>query len=262
MENAIFARGIQAFQEELRTRGYTLLVASSSYRPEIEEEQIRTLVARGADGLLLIGHQRAESIYDFLEKQGVPALVAWAYRHDARVPAVGFDNEAAMRIIAELVIKKGHRRIGIISAPMQHNDRASARVEGIKAAAEAHGIPADSLQIVECPYGIETGAEALSELMGRPVRPTAVMCGNDVLAVGAVMRAREMGLSVPGDVSVTGFDDIDIARVAYPALTTMHVPHQEMGRKAAKLLLAMVLEHERPTSVLLETQIRTRDSLA
>lgn len=262
MENAIFARGIQAFQEELRNRGYTLLVASSSYRPEIEEEQIRTLVARGADGLLLIGHQRAESVYDFLEKQGVPALIAWAYRGDARVPAVGFDNEAAMRMIAELVIEKGHRRIGIISAPMQHNDRASARVEGIKAAAEAHGIPADSLQIVECPYGIETGAEALSELMGRPVRPTAVMCGNDVLAVGAVMRAREMGLSVPGDVSVTGFDDIDIARVAYPALTTMHVPHQEMGRKAAELLLAMVLEQERPTSVLLDTQIRTRDSLA
>jgi LacI family transcriptional regulator len=70
-----------------------------------------------------------------------------------------------------------------------------------------------------------------------------------------------MGLSVPGDVAVTGFDDIDIARVAYPALTTMHVPHQEMGRKAAEMLLAMVLGNDRPASVLLDTQIRKRASL-
>lgn len=261
MENAIFARGIQAFQEELRTRGYTLLVASSSYQPDIEAEQIRTLVARGADGLLLIGYQRETEIYDFLERQGVPALVAWAYQQNARVPSVGFDNKGAMQAVAELVIERGHRKIGVISAPMQHNDRARARVDGIKAAMQVHGISLDNLQVVQCAYGIENGAEAFSELMGRPERPSAVMCGNDVLAVGAIMRAREMGLSVPGDVAVTGFDDIDIARVAYPALTTMHVPHQEMGRMAAEMLLAMVLGNDRPASVLLDTQIRKRASL-
>ena len=78
MENAIFARALQAFQEELRQNGVTMLVASSSYKPELEAEQIRTLVARGADGLLLIGHQRDPSLYEFLEKQGVPVLVAWS----------------------------------------------------------------------------------------------------------------------------------------------------------------------------------------
>ncbi len=79
MENAIFARGLQAFQEELHKRGYTLLVSSSAYRPDVEEEQIRALVARGADGLLLIGHDRDPSLYRYLERQEVPALVAWSF---------------------------------------------------------------------------------------------------------------------------------------------------------------------------------------
>src|SRR6056297_1290979 len=79
MENAIFARGLQAFQEELHARGYMLLVASSAYQPKIEEEQIRALVARGADGLLLIGHDRDPAIYDYLRARSIPVLSAWVY---------------------------------------------------------------------------------------------------------------------------------------------------------------------------------------
>ena len=92
MENAIFARGLQAFQEELHQHGYTLLVSSSAYKPDIEEEQIRTLIARGADALLLIGHDRASRIYDDLERRKIPALIAWSYLPDAHFPSVGFDN--------------------------------------------------------------------------------------------------------------------------------------------------------------------------
>ena len=101
MENAIFARGIQAFQDELHIQGYTLLVASSSYDPQIEEEQIRTLVSRGVDGLLLIGHDRSPKIIDFLEKKNIPALVAWAHEINAKLPSVGFDNFTAMSVLTK-----------------------------------------------------------------------------------------------------------------------------------------------------------------
>lgn len=245
MENAIFARGLQAFQEELHNRGYTLLVSSSAYESEVEEEQIRTLVARGADGLLLIGHDRDPTIYDYLERQRVPVLVAWTYDKTARAPSIGFDNRAAMRALTEKVIAMGHRRIAMISAVTAQNDRARQRVAGVREAMAAHSLDPSSLDPVEVPYGIMNGKAAFEELMARDPRPSIVLCGNDVLAVGAVRGAGQLGLEVPTDVSITGFDDIELAQVVSPELTTVHVPHREMGKMAARELVAMI-EEKRP----------------
>lgn len=240
MENAIFARGLQAFQEELRRHGFTMLVASTSYQPQIEEDQIRTLVARGADGLLLIGHERDPSIYDFLETQGVPTLVTWAFDPAADRPSVGFDNHKAMYDLASAVIELGHTRIATITAEMSRNDRANSRVLGIKDAMRDAGQDPSTLNIIETTYGIEEGATAFDQMMMSLPHPTAVICGNDVLAVGALRRARELGISVPDDMSITGFDDIELAQVAFPPLTTVHVPHREMGRRAGLALAQMV----------------------
>ena len=261
MENAIFARGLQAFQEELHQHGYTLLVSSSAYKPEIEEEQIRTLVARGADGLLLIGHDRDPQIYDYLNQRKIPALVAWSFLSDARVPSIGFDNRAAMIDLTNRVIGLGHRRIGVISGISLGNDRARLRIEGVQDAARQNGIATTDLTIIETPYEVENGGDAFSELMSQDTPPTAVLCGNDVLAVGALHRAREMGLKVPDDVSITGFDDIELARIATPSLTTVHVPHREMGRKAALELVEMVEKKTTGTGSRLDTNIVERQSL-
>jgi LacI family transcriptional regulator len=261
MENAIFARGLQAFQDALRERGYTLLVSSSAYRPELEDEQIRALVARGADGLLLIGHDRDPEIYRYLERQAVPVLVAWAFVAGSPQPAIGFDNRAAMQALARRVIGLGHRRIGVISGVVKGNDRAAQRLEGIRQAIRDAGMPETALSIIETPYGIEAGAEAFRQLMGAEARPTAVMCGNDVLAVGALRAARDMGLAVPGDVSITGFDDIELARIVTPALTTVRVPHGEMGRQAAVELVEMVEQRRAGRSVELAVSLQMRESL-
>lgn len=259
MENAVFARGLQAFQEELHASGYTMLVASSSYQAELEEAQIRSLVARGADALLLIGHDRDAEIYRFLEAQGVPVLVAWAY--DPALPrlSVGFDNAAAMRALAGEVIALGHRRLALISAEIGQNDRARARVDGVRAAMRAAELSEADLTLVTTPYGIENGAQAFEDVM--KAHPTAVLCGNDVLAVGALRKAREMGIAVPDDVSICGFDDIELAEVAYPPLTTVHVPHNEMGRTAAKALVRMVQGLEVSGSRELKTRIVHRGTL-
>lgn len=261
MENAIFARGLQAFQEEIHQRGYTLLVSSSAYKPEVEEEQIRTLVARGADGLLLIGHDRDARIYDYLERQKVPAMVAWSFTPGQRTPSIGFDNRQAMMALAQEVIALGHTQLATISGFSQGNDRARLRIEGIKDAMQQSGLSPDNLATIETSYEIESGAEAFRQLMEQDTRPTAILCGNDVLAVGAVRQAEDMGLHVPDDISITGFDDIELARIVQPGLTTIHVPHRDMGRKAAAELIEMIENSSPGQSIRLDTKIVMRKSL-
>jgi len=262
LENAIFARGLQAFQEELLAQGYTLLVASSSYRADTEEEQIRTLVSRGADGLLLIGHDRDPAILKFLQTQNVPALVAWTYDDNASLPSVGFNNRKSMRALVENVITLGHRRFGVISGKTETNDRARQRVEGAFDAIRASELNVNTIEVIETDYGIENGADAFAQLMSLKTPPTVVICGNDVLAVGAMKKARELSLDVPADVSITGFDDLELASVVVPALTTIHVPHREMGTKAAQALIEMVEKKVVQKSVELESSIRIRGTLA
>lgn len=261
MENAIFAKGLQAFQEQLREQGYQLLVSSSSYRSDLEDEQIRALVARGAEGLLLIGHDRAPETVEFLRQRGLPVLVAWSYAEDMPFPSVGFDNRAAMREMAEQVLALGHRRIGVVSAPIEGNDRARARVAGVRDALEARGLNTQT-PVVETAYGIETGDAALEALLQEHPRLTAVICGNDVLAVGALRAAHRLGLRVPQDISITGFDDIELASVATPGVSTVHVPHREMGQQAASVLVDMIEAGTRPASVRLVPTLEIRGTLA
>jgi LacI family transcriptional regulator len=261
MENAIFARGLQAFQEELGTRGITLLVASSSYSPELEDEQVRALVARGADALLLIGHDRTPETYAFLERRGIPYVIAWAYAPNAARLSIGFDNRRAMKTLANEVLALGHTRLGFITAARAGNDRARGRYEGVCDAMADHGLDPATLCVVETPYGIDTGAAAFERLMRSTTPPTAILCGNDVLAAGALKRAREMGVAVPGDVSITGFDDIELADIVTPGITTMHVPHREMGRCAAELLLALRNGERDGRSMELDATLRWRESL-
>ena len=259
MENAIFARGIQAFQEELQAANITLLVASSSYDQQIEKQQIRNLVARGADGLLLIGHQRDPEVYSYLKRREIPFVLSWVYEEHSEYISVGFDNYAPMRELTRLAIKNGHKAFGMIAASIKDNDRARARVDGVKDELKSYFASDDHLQLIETQYGIKNGAVAFEQLMSTNVRPTIIFCGNDVLAVGAISAAHRLGLEIPKDVSITGFDDIEIATISKPALTTVHVPHREMGKRAAKHLIEMINKNT-VQSLKLETHLEWRES--
>jgi len=191
----------------------------------------------------------------------VPALIAWAYDETVKTPSIGFDNRRAMAKLAAQVIAQGHTRIAAISAEQACNDRARDRMNGVRGAMRAAGLPPEGLHLIEVPYSVEHGAEAMGQLMALTPRPTAVICGNDVLAVGALQKAQKMGLAVPRDVSITGFDDIELARVVTPQLTTVHVPHRDMGREAAQLLIQMIGGTPLRQSVELQTDLRLRDTL-
>ncbi|UWQ16476.1 LacI family DNA-binding transcriptional regulator [Jannaschia sp. M317] len=261
MENAIFARGLQAFQETLHGHGYNLLLSSSAYRPELEAEQIRALIARGADGLLLIGYARDAAVYDMLSRRGIPTMLAWASLPDSPHPSVGFDNRGSMRHLADAVLGLGHRRMAVISGIVAGNDRAACRLAGIRDSWTAHGFDLADLAVIETPYGVENGAAALAQHMQAATPPSVVMCGNDVLAAGAIARARDMGLDLPGDLSITGFDDIELARLVTPALTTVHVPHREMGRTAARELVNLIEGRSGQTRTELAATVVMRSSL-
>jgi len=261
MENAIFARGLQAFQDELHKQGYTLLVASSSYEPKIEEEQIRTLVSRGVDGLLLIGHDRSPEIIEFLEHKNIPALVAWAHNPDARLPSIGFDNFAAMSKLAKHALSLGHKKLGMISAQTCSNDRARERVMAVQHTMSEFGINPAQLAMIETEYGIEQGSFSLKKLISQPLVPTVIFCGNDVLAAGALKQAKISGIAVPDDISLTGFDNIELARVLTPSLTTVQIPDREMGTKAARILTNFIRGGPIKYRTELNVKIKLRTSL-
>ena len=263
MENAIFARGIEAFQNTLVEKNATTLVASSAYDLEREAQQIRTMVARGADGLLLIGTDRDAGIYDFLNQRNIPVVIAWAYSADNAQSCVGFNNRTASRQLVESAIRMGHKSFAYISAPTRSNDRARDRVLGAQQAIARSGMDAAAMPVIETKYSIRNGRNAFNQIAEAGAVPSLVICGNDVLAVGAIQAAKDAGLTVPGDVSIIGFDDIELATVISPALTTVHVPHRQMGQRAAETLFDLVRGvEERPVKIEVETRIVERVSLA
>ena len=261
MDNAIFARGLQALEERLAEAGKTLLVASSGYDPARESTQIRTMLGRGIDGLMLIGEARPEATYTLLARNEVPTVIAWMFRKYCPYPCVGFDNRKGAVKMTELVLDHGHRRIAMIAGISEGNDRASERIEGVRAALSTHGLDLAEEHLIEVGYDFDHAAAAMESLMRLNPRPTAILCGNDVLAVGALLHAKKMGLSVPSDLSIVGYDDIDLAAVVDPPLTTLRVPHRRMGEAAADLLLAVSKPNAPAKGIEFETDPVIRESL-
>jgi DNA-binding LacI/PurR family transcriptional regulator len=159
---------------------------------------------------------------------------------EKNIHCVGFDNFKAAYQAAEYLISLGHKRIGLIVGPFSRIDRVKLRLEGYRKALEVNGIPYDPSLVVENDYTLLDGKEAMHRLCSLPERPTAIFAASDVLAMGALSAACERRLKVPQDISIVGFDDIDIAAFCVPPLTTVRVPAYEMGDLAMKILLEKI----------------------
>ncbi|MBO6519527.1 MAG: substrate-binding domain-containing protein [Rhodospirillales bacterium] len=242
LESAIFASGVNAVENRLTEAGYTLLLAVTNYDLQHEYEQVKALIERGVDGMILVGRDHDPATLIMLERQGCPYVTTWTYTADAPHPCVGFDNaDAAHRITAHL-LALGHTRIGVIAGITSGNDRARERIAGVKAALKSQQLNLHRKCLIEKPYEVSEGRDAFRTLMALPndIRPTALFCGNDVLAVGAVLEAQHMGLKVPQNISIVGFDDLPLSAHMSPGLTTVHVPSRRMGEHAADYILACI----------------------
>ena len=254
LENAIFAAGLNAFEAEAREAGYGLVISVSNYDSAQEVAAIRQMIARGVEGLLLVGNDRAEEARDLLATTGTSHACAWAYDEEAAGPNVGFDNATAMAEVADHLVGLGRRRIAMLAGVQEGNDRARTRLEGLRARLDAHGL--EPVAVAETRYSVARAKEAARSLIA--ARPDALVCGNDVIAYGVLSAARKAGLSVPDDLAVTGFDDLPLSAEIAPALTTVHVPARRMGRRAAAVLIAAAAGGPRVRPTRLETHLVVR----
>src|SRR5258706_14306196 len=238
LDNAIFANTAHALQKTLDDAGYTLLIASHEFDAEVEARVTQALVERGVDGLVLLGATHHPSVLRMLDTQQIPYVLTWALDAAGRHPCVGFDNRAAAIRIANYLLELGHREFAMISGVTLGNERAAERLEGVRQALSARGLSLAPGRVVEKPYTLSAGREGLREVLRGTSRPTAVVCGNDVLAIGALAECHAQGIAVPREISVTGFDDLEMSAVVTPALTTVHFPTAELGTYAAQHLLA------------------------
>jgi len=234
---ATFADAIDALQARLESRGFSLLIASSHYDPESEMRQIRTLMERGIDGLMLVGHRRHPDVYQRLEEAGIPYVCTYTIDH-ARGLCVGYDNADGARRMVDYLVQLGHRHFGVLTSPTHANDRIAARFEGAVSRLSELDVPRP--EVVEAPYAIADGRAGLATIMQRRPETTAVVCTTDLHAVGAVAEARALGLPVPERLSITGFDDLEIVAEIEPPLTTVHVPSRVIGERVAEMLIASI----------------------
>jgi LacI family transcriptional regulator len=232
-----FARAIDAMQDALAARNYLLLLARSRYDPELEFSQARKLVERGVDGLVLVGCTRQPAYQEFLRKIDIPYVNAFVYHDDAEAPCVGPDNARAMADMVDYLVSLGHRRFGMIAQTRRNNDRAAARHEGVRVALVRHGLAFRPGWAVEGEWSIGEGRKLFRRVIEANPRPTALICGNSLLAVGAVLEAQEAGIAVPAEMSIVGYDDIELMAELPLPVTKVRVASDEVGRVAAERVL-------------------------
>ena len=262
VDNAIFAKAIQSLQFALDERGYRLLVAFNEYDLARETAQVRAMIEHGVDGLVLVGRAHEDATMALVRSRGVPFVHTWIFAAADADPCIGFDNRRAMIRLANHLADLGHRRFAVVSGVTRGNDRAAERLAGVREALSARGLELPAASVVERPYGIAEGRSALGLLLAQRPAPTAVICGNDVLAFGVLFEALARGIDVPRSLSITGFDDLDLSAQLTPPLTTMRVPSAEMGRRAADFLLARINGETVPDKVELEAELIVRGTTA
>ena len=195
--NAIFSEMIQSFTDAISENGFTLLMATHGFNLRREYEILRKLPEHRVDGVALIGLDHVEATYQLIERQGVPTVAGWNYSESSRISCIGADNREAGAVAAEHLVLLVHRRIGMTFPELDGNDRARMRFEGALSVFSSSGIDTPESFRARSPYDFGRAKAVSTEILGGPNRPTALLCGNDVIALGSIYAARQLGLDVP-----------------------------------------------------------------
>ncbi|WP_109511672.1 substrate-binding domain-containing protein [Pseudomonas ovata] len=238
--NPAFAESVQALQQRLSALGYHLIICSHEYNQAQELISVRNMIERGVEGVLLVGTEHSAAVYESLNAAQCPFILMWSLDGLHPHHCVGFSNEEGGRMVARHLLSLGHRSIAMISGVLAHNERAHYRKLGVLSELAGHGVTLDETRFIEQPFTLEGGRAGLRMAMELEPRPTAIVCSTDVTCMGAVAEARLLGIQVPHALSITGFDDIDVAAVSVPALTTVRVPLFQLGISSANNIVALI----------------------
>ena len=227
-----------AFMAEATAQGYDVTTAFLKGDVSRDFDALRaSFLQQRFAGAMLIGTTITPQRIEQFSQWHMPCVLLDHAHPSALLPVVTADYRSGMEQLVTYLAARGHRYLALVIPPDTRVGSAVARLEGFQAAASRHGLetttePGD--------WSAESGETAFTRLWSRPRRPDAILCANDRMAAGALYAARTLGVSVPTDVSITGFDDFEFARYTAPSLTTVHVPLAEMARATVKLLLAEI----------------------
>ncbi|WP_299689850.1 substrate-binding domain-containing protein [uncultured Tateyamaria sp.] len=242
LDHAIFAEVVQAFSETVEAQGFTILLASHGYDLQREYAILRKFLEHRVDGVVLTGLDHDEAVFQLLDSQDIPCVLMWNYAAQSRFPAIGADNELAGQMIAAHVLALGHRRIACMFPPTFGNDRALARRDVVLDTLQGAGVEVPDHWMLQTVYSISESKRDAQQLLSQANPPTALICGNDILATGALYGAKASGLSVPEDVSIVGIGDFKGSSDIEPALTTVRLPAKRIGQEAGKELAMAIVD--------------------
>ena len=237
VDNAIFAEMIQSFADQLNARELTLLTGTHGYDQELEAKLIRSLLEHRVDGIAVVGLERPEASRTLLTVQGIPSVALWNYAEESAISCVGPQNLDAGRIVAKHVVDLGHENIATIFPEFLGNDRARDRYRGAQSVFEEAGIAVPLERHITTPYNVGAAKIAAIDLLRDAERPSAVVCGNDIIARGVIFAAQALGLDIPRDVSVVGIGDFAGSAEMEPGLTSVRMPARRIGRLGAQILI-------------------------
>jgi LacI family transcriptional regulator, gluconate utilization system Gnt-I transcriptional repressor len=251
----MFSEPVHTFTEMVGRAGYHVMLAISGYAPGAEDDLIRAVLARRPDGLLLTGATHSAPIRDLLRKTGIPTVEIWDAAEDPTDLLVGFDHAETGAAVADFFAAAGHTHFAVFAAG---DPRAAARRAGFVRRVAQHGGTLVAESILPAPSGIADGRRALRALAPLLTQRTALLGSSDLVAFGAVVEAKMLGIEVPERLAVSGFGNFELSRASEPAITSVSVDGAEMGAMAAGNLLARMAGRAPPPRVLVPFRIIPR----
>ena len=234
LDHAMFHHQLSVFEREMAARDVLLLISASNYDPATELRLVDSLIGRGVDGVLLTHVDRPDLVFDALDDRRVPAVVMSSLREE-RAIWIGYDEVQSMGMVVDHLCELGHRIFAMIG-DIRAEVHGRARISAVRRRLGQRNLDLPADRVIRCGFEQSEARAAFRALVNVEPRPTAIVCGNDWLALSALAEAADLGVPVPGAVSLTGFDGVDITAHPRISLTTVRAPWQRLGRFAAEAL--------------------------
>ena len=262
ISNPFYASIVSGIEDTMRKQGYGTMLCITNGDKTREQEFIKQLYDGEADGAVILCTDKNDRNMERLAAE-VPIVQCCEYSMNEHISHVSVDNFAAANQVVQYLGSLGHERIGFVGSVNQFissADRQKGYEEGLKQLGLS--VIPEYLTYADEDYSFNSGLQAGLELLSLKQRPTAIFCISDVLALGVVRAARNLGLLVPGGLSVVGFDDVEYATMLSPMLTTVSQPRYSLGKTSAQMLIQQIETGEPGTSVYLEHKLILRESTA
>jgi len=251
INNPLFPPMLRGVEDRLAEAGYVALLANTENDAERERRIFDELLGRQVDGLVLATARREDPRLVELGREGIPVVLVNRVVDDHAFSSVSVDDGAGIRLVVDHLVRLGHRRIAHVAGP-QSFSTGFGRYRGFVSSMSTNALTPDArLVSFAAAFSIAEGVRCARGLLGRSDPPTAVVAGNDMLALGCYSALEEAGLRCPDDISIVGFNDMPFIDRLSPPLTSVRIPHYDIGTHAAELMLERIQRPDSPLKVLL-----------